>query len=59
MNNKMAKIHVYQQLNLKHQLSKQEKQRQNHGYGEYFDSFLTWEECVGMGEEEIILSRNW
>ena len=48
-----------QQLNLKNKLSKQEKQRQNHGYGEYFDSFLTWEECVGMGEEEIILSRNW
>ena len=31
MNNKMAKIHIYQQLNLKNKLSKQEEQRQNHG----------------------------
>ena len=27
MNNKMAKIHIYQQLNLKSKLSKQEKDR--------------------------------
>ena len=33
----MAKIHFYQQLNLKNKLSKQEEQRQNPGYGEYFD----------------------
>ena len=32
----MTKIHIYQQLNLKNKLSKQE-QRQNHGYGEHFD----------------------
>ena len=39
MNNKMAKnIHTYQQLNLKNKLSKQEEQRQNHGYGEHVDS---------------------
>ena len=37
MNNKMAKIHIYEQLNLKTKLSKQEDQRQHHGYGEYFD----------------------
>ena len=36
MNNKMAKIHIYQQLNLKLKVSKQE-QRQNHGLGECFD----------------------
>ena len=36
MNNEMAKIHIYQQLNLKNKLSKQE-QRQNHGYRECFD----------------------
>ena len=36
MNNKMAKIHIYQQLNLKSKLSKQEE-RQNHGYKEHFD----------------------
>ena len=35
MNNKMAKIHIYQQLTLKNKLSKQE-QRQNHGYGDHF-----------------------
>ena len=33
----MAKIHIYQQLNLKNNLSKQEEQRQDHGYGECFD----------------------
>ena len=33
----MAKIHIYQQLNLKTKLSKQEEQRQNHGYGEHSD----------------------
>ena len=32
-------MHIYQQLNLKNQLSKQEEQRQNHGYGEHFDGF--------------------
>ena len=31
MNNKMAKIHIYQQLNLKNKLSIQEEQTQNHG----------------------------
>ena len=36
MNNKMAKIHIYQQLNLKNKLSK-EAQKQNHGYGKHFD----------------------
>ena len=35
MYNKMAKIHIYQQLNPKNKLSKQE-QRQNHGYGEHY-----------------------
>ena len=37
MNNEVAKIHIYQQLNLKNKLRKQEKQRQNCGYGEHFD----------------------
>ena len=37
MNNKMAKIQVYQQLNLKTKLSKQEEQRQNYGHGKHFD----------------------
>ena len=36
MNNKMTKIHIYQQLNLKSKLRKQE-QRQNHGYRKHFD----------------------
>ena len=34
--NKVAKIHIYQQLNLKNKLNKQEL-RQNFGYGEHFD----------------------
>ena len=46
----MAKIHIYQQLNLKNKLSKQE-QRQNHGYGECFHSCQTGGVCEGMGEE--------
>ena len=33
----MTKTHIYQQFNLKNKLSKQEEQRQNHGYGECFD----------------------
>ena len=37
MNNKMTK-NIYQQLNLKNKLSKQE-QRENHGYGEHFDGY--------------------
>ena len=38
MNNKMT-INIYRrQLNLKNKLSKQEKQRQNQGYGEGFHS---------------------
>ena len=33
MNNQMArKIQLFQQLNLKNKLSKQEEQRQNHGH---------------------------
>ena len=50
MNNKMAKILIYQQLNLKNKLSKQE-QRQNHGYREHFDGCQMGGECGGMGEE--------
>ena len=50
MNNKMAKIPIYQQLNLKHKLSKQE-QRQNHGHQEHFDGCQMGGECGGMGEE--------
>ena len=30
-------MYIFQQLNLKTKLSKQEEQRQNHGYGEHFD----------------------
>ena len=39
MNNKMAKIQIYEQLNLKTKLSKQEDQRQNQGYQECFDCY--------------------
>ena len=50
MNNKMANTHIYQQLNLKTKLSKQEEQRQNHGYGEHFDG-CQMGGCGGMDEE--------
>ena len=52
MNNKMAKIHIYQKLNLKNKLSKQD-QRQNHGYGEGFDGCQVGGRCGGMGEEVV------
>ena len=38
-------------MNLKNKISKQEEQRQNHGYGEYFDGLQMRGECGGMGEE--------
>ena len=47
MNNKMAKIRIYQQLNLKNKLSKQEEQRWNHGYREHVDGC---QRGGGMGE---------
>ena len=50
MNNKVAKIHIYQQLNLKDKLSKQE-QRQNHGYREHFDGCQMGGEKGRMDEE--------
>ena len=50
MNNKMAKMHIYQQLNLKNKLSKQE-QRQSHGNGEHLDGCQMGGKCGGMGVE--------
>ena len=47
MNNKMAKIHIYEQLNLKTKLSKQEDQRQNHGYREHLNG-SQWGGGVGQ-----------
>ena len=47
MNNKMTKIHLYQQLNVKNKPSNQE-QRQNHGHGERFDG-CQMEGGVGNG----------
>ena len=47
MNNKMAKMHIYQQLNLKNKLSKQDKKRQNRGYREHFDGCQVGD---GVGE---------
>ena len=57
VNNKMAK-NIYQQLNLKNKLSKQEEQRQNHGYGEHFDGCQTGGAYWGMDEGVRILSTN-
>ena len=50
MNNKMA-INTYRQLNIKNKLSKQEEQRQNHGYKEHVDGCQMVGGCGGMGEE--------
>ena len=44
-------MHTYQILNVKNTLSKQEEQRQNHGYRECFDGCQMGEECGGMGEQ--------
>ena len=51
MNNKMAQVHIYQQLNLENKLSKQEEQRQKPGYGERFDGCQMGGVCGKMGEE--------
>ena len=47
MNNKMAKIHINQKLNLKNILSKQE-QKQNDGYGEHCDGCQMGGGCGGI-----------
>ena len=44
-------IHIYQQLNLKYKLSKQEELRQNHGYRDYSDGCQMGGRCGGRGEE--------
>ena len=49
MNNKC--IHTCQQLTLKNKLSKQEEQRQNHGYGEHFDGCQMGDVHRGMVEK--------
>ena len=51
MNNKRQKIQMYQQLNLKNKLGKQEKRRQNHGSRECFGGCWVGDGCGGMGEE--------
>ena len=40
-------MHIYQQLNLKNELSQQEEQRQNHGYRVCFDG---WQMGRHVGE---------
>ena len=45
---------------LKNKLSKQEKQRQNHGYGEHFDGCQMGGGCKRMFEEvRRLKSTNW
>ena len=51
MKNKMAKIYIYQQLNLKNKLREQEEKRQNHGYKEHFEGCQMGGEYGVMGEE--------
>ena len=57
MSNKMAKIYIYQQLNLKNKLRKLEEQRHNHGYGEGIDGCQMREGCKGMDESVRELRR--
>ena len=49
--NSMAINTYLQQFNLKNKLSKQEEQRQNHGYRQCFLMVATCEVCGGMGGE--------
>ena len=42
INNKMVRIHTYQQLNLKNKIYKQAEQKQNHRYRECFKG-ARWE----------------
>ena len=51
MNNNMAKIPIYQQLNRKNKLRKQEEQRQNHEYRVHFNGCQMGGWCRGMSEE--------
>ena len=52
MNNKMAKITNLSTIESKNnKLSKQEEQRQNHGYREHFDGCQWGGDCEGMDEE--------
>ena len=51
MNNKMAMNTYLSTIDLKNKLSKQEEQRQNHGYGEHFDGCPMEWVCKGMHEE--------
>ena len=51
MNNKMAINTYLSTIDSKSKLSKQEEQRKNHGYREYFDSCPMSGGCGGRGEE--------
>ena len=51
MNNKMAINTYLSTIESKNKLSKEEDQRQNHGYGECFDVCQIGEGFGGMGEE--------
>ena len=46
----MAINSIFQELNLKDKISKQEEQRQNDGFGEYFEGFQV-KGVWGVGEE--------
>ena len=60
MTNNTMTNNTYQQLNLKTKLSKQEEQRQNHGYGEHFDGCQMGGEFGGLGKEvRRLRGTNW
>ena len=51
MNNKMAVNTYLSTIESKNKLSKQEEQRQNHGYREHFDGCQMGWRYGGVGEE--------
>ena len=50
MNNKIAILHIYQQLNLKNKLSKLVEQKQNHRYGDHLEDYYFGGGKRRMGE---------
>ena len=58
MNNKMAINTYLSTIESKNKLSKQEEQRQYHGYRDHFDVYQMGGRCGRMGEELRRLSTN-
>ena len=56
----MAKMHSYQQLNLKSKLSKQPEQEQSHRYGDHLEGCQLGRGRERIGEKmQVLRSTNW